>query len=259
MITIDDAKNGVKQAIDYLKENEKAWNESRNLKLYDVSWKGADIIEKYPLVNADDAERENAFIWFCEDSYEQFEEWMKEENIEDCRKYIGHSSSFYLTDLHNDDISEVIEELIDDNYGWLSGIELTVDDNSIEIEIDDEDEAPASLDYLANDFIEDVKRDLSDAIRIAKYIDDFKEHQIEYFKEYIEGRNDILEYMAKEEAEKEQAFIDKYADAIKDITKAIENVIQTTGCTISEANRIIGKAMEQAKPMHIVEKISETA
>ena len=259
MITIDDAKKGIQAVIDFLKENESAWNESRNLKLYDVSWKCSDIIEKYPLVNNDETERENMFYWFCEDSYEQFTEWMQEENITDCRKYIGRTSSFYLTDLHNDDISEVIEELIDDNYGWLSGIELTVDDNSIEIEIDDEDEAPASLDYLANDFIEDVKRDLSDAIRIAKYIDDFKEHQIEYFKEYIEGRNDILEYMAKEEAEKEQAFIDKYADAIKDITKAIENVIQTTGCTISEANRIIGKAMEQAKPMHIVEKISETA
>lgn len=249
MITIDNAKNGIKQAIDYLKENENAWNESRNLKLYNVSWKGADIIEEYPLVNADDAERENAFIWFCEDSYEQFEEWMKEENIEDCRKYIGHTSSFYLTDLHDDNISGVIETLIDNNYGWLSGIELTVDDNNIEIEIYDEDEAPVSLDYLANDFIDDVKKELSDAIRIAKYIDSFKEHQIEYFKDYVEGRNDILEYIAEEEAKHEQAFIDKYADAINDITKAVENIIQETGCTMQDVRHIFNNAMEQAKPI----------
>lgn len=242
MNTINDAKKGIQRVIDYLKENENVWNTSRTLKLYDAFFKSDELMNQYPLV----AEKYNAsdlFYWFCEDSLEEFTEWMKECDISDCREYIGRTSSFYLTDLHDDNMNGVIETLIDYNYGWLCGLELSVSDSEINIEItEEEEEAPANLDYLANDFLDDVKRYLADAVKIAEYIDGFMQNQVGYFKEFIEFRNEILKEEAEEEAKKEADFLGKYSELISAMTNTFKEIIEKTGSE-ADARGIVYRAM----------------
>ena len=50
MKTYAEVNEGLKAVKDYLTSIEEVWNKTRNLKLYDVSFQAADIIEKYPLV-----------------------------------------------------------------------------------------------------------------------------------------------------------------------------------------------------------------
>ena len=103
MYTYEDVNKGIAAVVEYLKETEYVWNINRNLKLYDVYYKCDDIIEDYPHLkksfNASDL-----FEWFCEDSYEQFKDWVDEDLKCDYRKYIGFTSSFYLTDYHDNDM-----------------------------------------------------------------------------------------------------------------------------------------------------------
>jgi hypothetical protein len=84
------------------------------------------------------------------------------------------------------------------------------------------------------------------------------ENQIAGFTEYIECKNDDLEYQAEQEAKEEKAFMDKYLNAISDLTDSIEEVIRTTGCTLAEARRITRKAFEGIT-LDGIQDIAETA
>ena len=251
MITYSDVNAGLKDVIDYLNSIENVWNEPRTLKLHDVSYQASDIIEKYPLVKAEYRE-DDLFSWFCDSEYMCFEEWMKEENIEDCRKYIGHTSSFYLTNIHDDRIDYVIANLFDAVSGCYAGIDVNENGRMIEYtdteyftEQEQIEETQPDMEYVAcGEFLKDIKEYLSDAVEIADYIDSFKKNQIECFTEFIENRNDLLEYEAEQERAEEQAFIDKYAKVIIDTTAYIEDAIKKTGCTIGDARRIISKSFE---------------
>jgi hypothetical protein len=251
MITYNDVNNGMKQVKTYLESIENVWNESRNLKLYDVAFQAGDILEKYPLVK-EEYKEDDLFTWFCEYEYECFTEWMNENNIDDCRSYIGRTSSFYLTDIHDDSIEQVIYNLFDKILGYypfdidVEALMIPFQDTDYYTEAELIEEYQEDMEYIANGkFLQDIKDYLSDAVQIADYIDTFKKNQIAGFTEYIECKNDDLEYQAEQDAKEEQAFMDKYADAITDIAKAIQEVIEKTGCTMSEAIRIIGKAKEQ--------------
>lgn len=256
MTTYQEVNNALKAIIEYLESIENVWNKTRILKLYDVSFHAGDIIDKYPLVKEEYNECD-LFSWFCDDSYNQFTEWMQEEKIEDCRKYVGRTSSFYLTDMHCDTIGYVIDTLMTNIYGGYYQVDIDEDGNMIPFtdteyytETEQIDDYQESMEYIASgDFLNDIKKYFADAIQIADYIDDFMKNQIEYFTEYIECRNDDLEWQAEQEAEREQAFIDKYSKAIQDIKEDIEVVIMQTGCTIAEVRHIIGVAIENITPI----------
>ena len=254
MIGYAEVNEGLEQVVDYLNSIENVWSKARTLKLHEVSYQAADIIEEYPLVK-DEYSECDLFNWFCEDEYRNFTEWMNEENIEDCREYIGRTSSFYLTNINDKRIDYVIGNLIDNiNNGFYS---VDIDENGKMIHFTDTDyyteqeqieEYQMDMEYFADGtFLDDVKKYLHDAVEIADYIDNFKKNQIAYFTEYIECKNDDLEYQAEQDAKEEKAFIDKYGQAIADMTQAIKEVIEKTGCTMSEANRIIGQAKEQVE------------
>lgn len=256
MTTYQEVNNALKAIIDYLESIENVWNETRNLKLYDVSFHAGDIVDKYPLVKEEYNECD-LFSWFCEDSYNQFTEWMQEEKIEDCRKYVGRTSSFYLTDMHCDTIGYVIDTLMTNIYGGYYQVDIDEDGNMIpftdtEYYTESEliEEYQEGMEYVANgDFLKDIKKYFADAVKIAEYIDDFMKNQIECFTEYIEFQNEILEYQAEQEQKREQAFVEKYSKAISDITADIETVMIQAGCNIADMSRIISKAMEQVTPI----------
>lgn len=255
MTTYQEVNEGLKAIIEYLNSIDNVWNKTRNLKLYDVSFHAGDIIDKYPLVKEEYNECD-LFSWFCDDSYNQFTEWMQEEKIEDCRKYVGRTSSFYLTDMHCDTIGYVIDTLMTNIYGGYYQVDIDEDGNMIpftdtEYYTESEliEEYQEGMEYVANgDFLKDIKKYFADAVKIADYIDDFMKNQIEYFTEYIECQNENLEYQAEQEQKREQAFVDKYSNAISDITADIETVMIQAGCNIADMSRIISKAMEQVNP-----------
>ena len=249
MISYDEVNKALDNVIGYLRTNESIWNETRNLKLYDVSFQAADIIEKYPLVKQEYNDCD-LFQWFCENSYDEFTEWLDESNIEDCRKYIGRTSSFYLTDLHDDCIGNVVSDLFSRVYS--DNIDFDKDGHMEHFcewcdytEADLLEEYQDDMHYIVDGcFFNDIEEYLHDAFLIAGYIDDFKENQIKYFTEYIEMRNEELEYVAQREAETEQAFITEYKTAINKLTEAIENIIRETGCTLSDARQILNRSFD---------------
>lgn len=249
MYTIEQVNEGLKKVIDYLNETKDVWNQTRKLKLYPTFYEYENIINEYPAVaktyNANDL-----FYWFCDDQYDQFTDWMNENNIDDCRCYIGRTSSFYLTDIHSDDMDTVIYTLLDKTLNGLSYLDIENGKaNLYESDYYSKEEildyAQPEMEYIANDeFLQDIKKYLSDAINIADYIDDFMEHQLDYFKDYIEDRSieaDTLEY---HEEQQEKAFIDKYANAIFDMTESIEGFMKETGCTLQDVRKVFNKAME---------------
>ena len=250
MIGYEEVNKGLQEVRDYLTSIESVWSDTRTLKLYDAFCKVSDILDEYPLVKENDGD--DIFYDFCQISYDDFTEWMEEEHIKDERKYIGRTSSFYLTDIHGKSMSAVIENLLASIDGGYYSID--VDDNCHMIHFADteyftEAEQIESeqeyMEYIANgEFLKDVKDYLKDAARIADYIDGFKENQVEYFKEYIESRNDIYAAEAEEEQQEEETFIDEHKTAIESITAAIEGIIKTTGCSIVEAWRIVNKSLD---------------
>ena len=260
-----EVNEGLKQVIDYLKSIEHVWNKTRTLKLYKVAFQASGIIDKYPLVK-EEYDGNDLFYWYCELEYDTFTEWMKENNIEDCRKYIGRTSSFYLTDIQDKNIGYTINNLLDSiDGGYYS---LDIDKNGEMIPFTDTDyyteaeqleEAQEYMEYFASGkFLQDVKEYLHDAVQIADYIDTFMENQIAGFTDYIEGKNDDLEYQAEQEAKEEKAFMDKYIDTISGLTADIEEMIKTTGCTLSEARRIVWKSFEGIT-LDGIQDIAETA
>lgn len=260
-----EVNEGLKQVIDYLKSIEHVWNKTRTLKLYKVAFQASDIIDKYPLVK-EEYNGNDLFYWYCELEYDTFTEWMKENNIEDCRKYIGRTSSFYLTDIQDKRIDYVIGNLIDHiNNGFYS---VDIDKNGEMIHFTDTDyyteqeqieEYQMDMEYFADgSFLKDVKEYMSDAVQIADYIDTFMENQIAGFTEYIECKNDDLEYQAEQEAKEEKAFMDKYIGVISGLTADIEEMIKATGCTLSEARRIVWKSFEGIT-LDGIQDIAETA
>ena len=211
------AEHGIKAVADYLAETRYVWDEMRNLKLYKISsftWQHAD---DYP-----DLDLNNEFQWFCEDQYMMFEEWAKEEGIElrKVMKYIGRTSSFYLTDISDSrgkaqtkidgNFMQGMYEQVNGGYGF-SYMEIA-DDFKIEFLPGNYgsmsscqtiaecfDEEKPYLEYLADTetpsgFLGEVKYFLEDAVKVADYIDDTKENQVEYFKEQLQCRLDDLAY-----------------------------------------------------------------
>lgn len=250
MIGYDEVNKGLKEVADYLLSIENVWNKTRNLKLYDVSFHASEIADKYPLARDD---RNDLFYDFCQVEYDCFVEWMRENNLDQNKMvYIGRTSSFYMTDIHDDKIGNVITELLARIDGGYYSIDIDENGNMIHFsdtdyfteqeQIENEQEY---MEYIANgSFLVDVKKYLFDAVAIAGYIDSFKENQLAAFEEYVSCINDDLEYEREQEEKQEQEFCEKYAAAIKEVAATVKTIIDETACTIPEARHIVRNAMQ---------------
>lgn len=184
---------------------------TRNLKLYDIAY-NEDLQEEFGL--SDDQYNE-AFYWFCNDSFADFEEWMQEERIDNrVMQYIGRSSSFNLIPMNdiiqldrygNIDFENSICQYVWIDIGHNSNIDSLIDaDGKISIEkvrqylssVGNDfycitvEEAAASLKGGIVDLIENIvsafEYSLEDVEKVHYYLKDFKENQVEYFREYLE-------------------------------------------------------------------------
>ena len=196
MYTLKQASDSLKNVAEYLKANEGVWNEPRDLKLHDVSYYflSDEMKKDFPLCYEKQEGTEysdnNMFGCFLNDSGMFFDEWLSEEGIDNSIMcYIGRTSKFYLTDIYNDSISNVIAELM---YKLNSSMFNFTDVVNFEIIAygefkESDEEVQNELEYICKDFYNDTVDFLSDAIKVAEYIDSFKKNQVKYFKEFLEN------------------------------------------------------------------------
>lgn len=214
----------VQKTIEYLKENEYVWGKTRNLKLYDVShymWK--DMEKDFPYLYAEESEsamsEHGLFYWFCDREYDCYKEWAEGHNIDlnKIMKYVGRTSSFYLTDLHSNYyygmdclLYDFINNVASDYYINIDKktLELSIDEFRVEDDEEDwtHDEAMEDLKLIAEDLYNYVVEELKDAKIVADFIDNYMDNQVEVFKEYCKYEEEkLIEEKEQEEAEEKKA------------------------------------------------------
>ena len=174
---VKNANRELKKVISYITSQAPAWDDKRNLKLYEVS--SYDYSIEYPLCYEEDKTTAyNSFVWFCEDNYNLFIDWMEQESIDKkILNYIGRTSWFTIGKYANRrlyyGISDIIENCYDFDY-----IDFSEDFNIFIYENWDEEdeEVQAELEYIVNDLFKDVKYRLEDIIKVANYIDTSKKY-----------------------------------------------------------------------------------
>jgi hypothetical protein len=197
------ANENLKRAIEVIKNNQAAF-ESMDLKLHDVSyytWKSAET--DFPEIEED---MNDLFYDFCDISYHLMEEDFNMFGYEwEKRQYIGRTSSFYLSGYQirgyrtvTGDIDYILYNIIEKiGYPYIPDIEVG------QIVIDEYIEGCiANIEYIGSEeFIQDFNKEISGILKMYEYIKDFKDNQVEYFKEYLQGIQDDILYQ-REQTEK---------------------------------------------------------
>lgn len=198
------ANENLKRAIEVIKNNQAAF-ESMNLKLHDVSyysWKSAET--NFPEIEED---MNDLFYDFCDVSYMFLEEDFNYYGYEwEKRQYIGRTSSFYLSGYQirgyrteTEDIDDILYEVLEKN-GYYDSIP-DIKDGKIVID-DYIEDSKANIEYIGSEeFIRDFNKEIDGIIKMYEYIKDFKDNQVEYFKEYLQGIQDDILYQ-REQTEK---------------------------------------------------------
>jgi hypothetical protein len=189
------AEEALNRCFKKLKENEKKWNESLNLKLYDCY--GMNEFETdFGKIVLNDEVASNAFYTFCESSYDMMVEDLKESyniNFADIADYIGRTSSFYIGKANNNEKDKYTVALARLSDTWNNScVEHLETENGFTIRedifLDSEDDIEQYINDML-DIAQNVEREFEEAFHkievVYDYITDFKEHQVEYFKDYV--------------------------------------------------------------------------
>ena len=203
---IKNANKEIKRVTDFIQENEGMF-ESMNLKLYNANFKVEDS-------RLTDEQLWDCFINFCDDSFRNFTKFLGENNINtDIMNHIGSTSTFYLKSEHNlicqkmhrrlkdseTDFSATIYELVYNLYSSSTNIDdildgdciiqknLLTDYIRINIQLNDIVESlKDDLQYITDSLYTDFLEEIEDMKIVYDYIKEFKDNQVEKFKEYIE-------------------------------------------------------------------------
>lgn len=196
----------IRKVMGYMYSIENVWNNPRNLKLYDVSYHADDIIKEYPLLSEEE-NGNDAFYDFCDVSYMQFKEEFEQGFLSDMRVYVGRTSTFFITDIggYRERPVNVLYNLLNElapHIDFEFNDDLTIKpltwsdyytENELILEY------MGDFEYIIEDFLENVKKYMKNAVELAQYIDSFKEKQIDIFKEYCAGREEDLQYQREQE------------------------------------------------------------
>lgn len=191
----------LKKSLDLLKETEEMWNEPLDLKLHDVSMmheiEGEVDGKKVKIENMENEKYQGEFYDFCNDLYNDFLEWSFE-NLEvfsdfcDIADYIGRTSKFYLTTMHNDWKDKYAAALYEIAGDFLEDVELKEVGDTFQVDLEksmefyenDEDLA-IGLVYIVEGLADHVKTVLDDVKSVYDYIADVKDAQCKLFTEYV--------------------------------------------------------------------------
>ena len=193
MLAKDLCEKEIQRAITLLKDNEEKWNEYMDLKLHDCASIDSIEIKKDGLSITVNNVYETFFDIFCEESYQQFLEDCRIErgiDFNELRDYVGRTSKFYLGNLHDNDYISILQEYSYDfnassfevKYDNVTGkyiIKFTDDDNI-------EESVVAEMLQVSKSIYNDINNALVDIISVYQFIDDFKNKQVELYKNFIE-------------------------------------------------------------------------
>lgn len=183
-----------------LADSENMWNQHMDLKLHDACGMTVftkDIAGGKATIELDGEEAIDLFCNFCQDAFFTFKD-MTFEDLEvyqdfcDIADYIGRTSKFYLTTMHNDYKNKYAMALYEIASDLLEDIELTTDD-IVQIDFDrtmefyDEDYERLAVDlaYIINGITDHIENILKDVKMVYDYIENFKKDQKEMFTEYV--------------------------------------------------------------------------
>ena len=198
---IECANSKFYKAQQLLAETEHMWNKYMDLKLHDACGMTVfikDIAGGKVTIELDGKEADSLFDSFCQDAYSTFRDMSFEDlkiflDFNDMADYIGRTSKFYLTTMHNDYKNKYITALYEIANDLLSDIELKMENGTIKVDFNrtmefyDEDYERLYLDltYIINGLVEHVESILKDVKTIYDYIENFKKEQKEMFTEYV--------------------------------------------------------------------------
>ena len=198
---IECANYQIKKAQELLVNNEHMWNKYMDLKLHEACGMTVfikDIAGGKVTIELDGKEADSLFDIFCQDAFSTFRDMSFEDlkiflDFNDMADYIGRTSKFYLTTMHNDYKNKYITALYEIANDLLSDIELKMENGTIKVDFDrtmefyDEDYERLYLDlmYIINGLVEHVESILADVKTIYDYIENFKKEQKEMFTEYV--------------------------------------------------------------------------
>ena len=142
-------------------------------------------------------EDNDAFTMFCEDNFEAFKEYLEEYDLS--MEHIGRTSSFVLNHRHCDLFTEYYAHQYEDATNKEKLVMLIEN----ELNINGYDKEDFAIDkngnmqaydsrYIDEDDIKEITIELGKTMEIVdtinkayEYIDTFKEHQEEYFDDFI--------------------------------------------------------------------------
>jgi len=184
-----------------LAESEHMWNKSMNLKLYDAHGMTKfekDIAGGKVTIELGSEEAIDLFYSFCQDAFSTFQDCTFEDfdhfiNFSEIADYIGRTSSFYLTEMHNDYKNKFAVALYQVASDLLSDIELKTENNMVKVDFEqtmefyDEDYERLAVDltYIIDGLVEHIENILKDVKMCYDYIENFKKEQKEMFTEYV--------------------------------------------------------------------------
>jgi len=174
-----------------LEDSREKWDEQLDLKLHYASTANIDFEHNGATVTFTDEAQTEWFYRFCDYSYDWFKEELKEEGIDfdTLREQVGHTSKFYLSDLHE------YNKYADCCEGYvLSGASETFKNSQIvlnyNLEIEDcEDE---EVEDSIADMLETLKymrEEVEETLKPIEFtydlIKSFKDNQTENFRHYV--------------------------------------------------------------------------
>lgn len=178
-----------------LKDNEEKWNCYMDLKLHYASTENVDFEHYDAKITFDNEVQSRWFYTFCDDMLEQFlNDLMTVKGIDfnELKDNIGRTSSFYLGKLHNTEKDKYSCALTEASYEFnITNLEFNEDENGIHFidndlsEYEDIEDAVNGMLALVETMYDDLKDKLDEIIYVYDYIKDFKDNQVEYFKDYV--------------------------------------------------------------------------
>ena len=179
-----------------LKENEDKWNEPLDLKLHDICIydDSCDFDYGGAHVHFTEEALQEYFELFCNTEYNFFIDWCESEGIDfdELRQSIGRTSKFYLGSMHNnyEDKYTVALAKVCDAFN-MSPFEVIDSDGKIVVtnymeKENDVDCVITEALSLAECVYDDLKNTMDDIIKVYDYIKDFKDNQVESFKNFVE-------------------------------------------------------------------------
>jgi hypothetical protein len=149
-------------------------------------------------IELDGEEADDLFYTFCQDAFSTFQDTTFEDfdhfiNFSDIADYIGRTSKFYLTKMHNDYENKYATALYEIASDLISDIELKTENNMLKVDFDktmefyDEDYERLAVDltYIIDGLVEHIENILKDVKMCYDYIENFKKEQKEMFTEYV--------------------------------------------------------------------------